>query len=70
MSLVECRGQITKSMRELMTRWESVQGEWKDTQAENFHRQYLLEFENLVRKAVSAMDHMNVVINKTVKDCE
>lgn len=70
MSLAESRGAISKAMRDLLNRWETVHGEWNDAQAEMFQQQYLLELETLVRKAVSSMDHMNVIINKTVKDCE
>ena len=70
MSLVESRGQITKALRDLLTRWEHVRSEWNDAQAENFQRQYILELETQVRKATAAMDHLNIVLQKITKDCE
>ncbi len=70
MSLAESRGQITKAFRDLMNRWEQVRSSWNDAQAEEFQQQYLLEFEVQIRKAVSSMDHMNVVLHKITKDCE
>ena len=70
MSLAESRGQITKAYRDLQTRWERAHGEWNDGQAEQFEKQYLLHFEAQVRKTLSALDHMNIVLLKTVKDCE
>jgi len=70
MSLVESRGQISKAMRDLESRWGHVRESWDDAQADAFEQQYMLEFQVLVRKTVAAMDHMNVVLNKIVKDCE
>jgi len=70
MSIVECRGQISKAMRELSNRWSLVRDTWNDSQADAFQQQYLHEIEALVRKAVSSMDHMNAVLNKTINDSE
>lgn len=70
MSLAESRGQITKAYRELWTRWERAHAEWNDAQADQFEKQYLLHFEAQVRKALATLDHMNIVLQKTVKDCE
>ncbi len=70
MSLAECRGQLTKAFRDLWNRWEYTKSSWNDTQAEQLEKRYLLEIEVQVRKAVSAMDHMNIVLQKTVKECE
>lgn len=70
MSLAESRGQISKAYRDLATRWEHARSEWNDAQADVFEKQYLFHFEAQVRKALSVLDHMNVVLQKTVKDCE
>lgn len=70
MSLAESRGQISKAYRDLATRWEQARGEWNDAQADQFEKQYLMHFEAQVRKALSVLDHMNIVLQKTVKDCE
>lgn len=70
MSMAENRGQITKGFRELTTRWEHVKSSWNDAQAANFQKMYIMEFENLIRKAAGTMDHMNIVLQKVTKDCE
>lgn len=70
MSLAETRGQLTKGFRDLWNRWETVKGSWADVQADHFEKQYLLEIESQVRKALAAIDHMNIVMQKTEKDCE
>jgi hypothetical protein len=68
--MVECRGQLTKAFRDLMNRWIQVRGSWDDARAQNFEQQYLLPLEIEVRKAVAAMDHMNVALQKITRDCE
>ena len=70
MSLVESRGQLTKVFRDLMNRWMMVRSDWNDPRAQYFEEQYLLPLEIEVRKAVAAMDHMNIVLNKITQDCE
>lgn len=70
MSLAESRGQLGKAYRDLKARWDSVRSSWGDAQADNLEKQYLLEIENQVRRALTAMEHMNIVLQKTEKDCE
>ena len=70
MSLAESRGQLGKSYRDLWNRWEHVKSSWSDTQAETLEKQYLLQIETQVRKTLAAMDHMNIVLQRTIKDCE
>ncbi len=68
--MVECRGQLAKAFRDLMSRWIQVRGTWDDARAQYFEQHYLLPLEIEVRKAVAAMDQMNVVLQKITKDCE
>lgn len=70
MSITENRGQISKAFRDLWGRWEQAKSEWNDAQAEYFEKQHLVAIEAQVRKALSAMDHLNIVLQRTVKDCE
>ena len=70
MSLVESRGQLTKLHRDLLNRWMMVRSEWNDARAEYFEQQYLRPLEIEVRKAIAAMDQMNIILNKIVQDCE
>lgn len=70
MSLLESRGQLSKAMKDLVTRWAEVRSNWMDAQADNFEKTYLVQIESETRKALAAMDHMNVVLQKVEKDCE
>ena len=70
MSLAESRCQLSKAYRDLKGRWESVKSSWGDAQADNLEKQYLLEIESQVRRTLTAMEHMNIVLQKTEKDCE
>lgn len=70
MSLVESRGQLTKVHRDLMNRWMMIRTDWNDARAAYFEQQYLWPLEIEVRKAIAAMDHMSIVLNKITQDCE
>ena len=70
MSLAESRGQLSKAHRDLKGHWDSVKSSWGDAQAENLEKLYLLEIESQVRRTLTAMEHMNIVLQKTEKDCE
>ena len=69
MSLLENRGALTKAFKDLGNRWTEVRSSWQDVQADNFEKLYLWPLESEVRKAMAAMDHMNVVLNKIEREC-
>ena len=70
MSLAESRGQLGKAIKDMNNRWLEVRSSWQDAQADHFERQYLFVLEADLRRALAAMDHMNVVLTKIEKDCE
>ena len=69
MSLLENRGAQTKAFKDLGNRWVDVKSSWQHTQADNFEKLYLLPLEAELRKALAAMDHMNIVLNKIEREC-
>lgn len=70
MSLAESRGQLGKAAQDLAHRWAEVKGSWHDAQSDHFEKLYIHMIESEVRKTLSAMDQMNNVLQKIVKDCE
>lgn len=70
MSLLESRGALSKSFKDLSNRWAEIRSCWQDAQADVFEREYLFLIESEVRRASAAMDHLNVVLVKIIKECE
>lgn len=69
MGVYEGRGQLTKSLKELMARWATTKGVWQDQMAENFEKTHLIPLEMDVRNTVGAMDHMAVLLGQVKRDC-
>jgi hypothetical protein len=70
MGVYEGRGQLGKSMKELMSAWLDARSSWKDANAERFEKKHLVPLEMDLRQAVSAMDVMSQLISAIKRDCE
>jgi hypothetical protein len=70
MGVYEGRGQLGKSMKELMNAWLETRSSWKDANAERFEKKHLVPVEMDLRQAVSAMDVMSQLISAIKRDCE
>ena len=70
MGVYEGRGQLGKSMKELMNAWLETRSSWKDANAERFEKKHLVPLEMDLRQAVSAMDVMSQLISAIKRDCE
>ena len=70
MGVYEGRGQLGKSMKELMSAWMDTRAVWKDQNAERFEKKHLQPLEMDLRAAVSAMDVMSQLISTIKRDCE
>jgi hypothetical protein len=70
MGVYEGRGQLGKSMKELMNAWLETRSSWKDANADRFEKKHLVGLEMDLRQAVSAMDVMSQLISAIKRDCE
>ncbi|MDB5324219.1 MAG: hypothetical protein JWN40_5850 [Phycisphaerales bacterium] len=70
MGVYEGRGQLGKSMKELMNAWLDTRSSWKDANADRFEKKHLVPLEMDLRQAVSAMDVMSQLISAIKRDCE
>ena len=70
MGVYEGRGQLGKSMKELMNAWLETRSSWKDANAERFEKKHLVPIEMDLRQAVSAMDVMSQLLSAIKRDCE
>lgn len=69
MGVYEGRGQLSKSMKELSLRWNETKTTWNDVRAAEFEKNFLEPLEMDLRNAVSAMDHMAVLLNQIRSAC-
>ncbi len=70
MGLYEGRGNLNKSMKDLLLKWDATKQDWSDEVAEDFGKNYLDPLEQALRQAVSAMDQMAQVLSRVDRDCK
>jgi len=70
MGLHEARGMLAKGMKDLGNRWRETRISWDDAQAEQFEKRYMEMVESDMRMAMTAMDHLAVVLAQIERDCE
>jgi hypothetical protein len=69
MGLYEGRGNLDKSLKDLMLRWQATRQDWSDEVAEEFEKKYLDPLDVALRNAVSAMEQMAQVLSRVDRDC-
>ena len=70
MGLHEARGMLAKAMKDLSNRWRETKVNWDDAQSEQFEKKYMETVESDMRMAMTAMDHLAVVLAQIERDCE
>jgi hypothetical protein len=70
MGVYEGRGNLSKAMKTLLTRWADARMEWNDSRAVEFEQKFLQPLEVDLRSAVGAMDHMAVLLAKIRQECQ
>ena len=70
MSMMESKGALSKATKELFEKWNQAKEIWTDAQSRDFEKNFLVQIEQDVRSAFSALDRMDSVIQKIRTDCE
>ena len=70
MGVHEGRGTLAKALKQLENRWAEARMSWMDTQTEQFEQLYLIPLQSDLRSAVTAMDHMAVLLSRIHQECE
>jgi hypothetical protein len=70
MGVYEGRGQISKSMKDLMSRWIETRRNWDDAMSEQIEKTCLIPLEMDVRNAVGAMEHIAQVLQQIKAECQ
>jgi hypothetical protein len=70
MGVYEARGQLAKSLKDLMDRWGDTKADWDDVVSERFEERFLAPLDVDLRNAASAMDHMAHLLSQIRRDCQ
>lgn len=70
MGVYEGRGQLSRSMKDLMSRWIEAKSSWDDANSAHFEENVLLLLQRDMQTAVAAMDAMAVLISQAHHDCD
>ena len=70
MGVYEGRGTLSKALKTLQLQWQETRMDWRDSQAVEFEKRYLVQIESDLRSAVGAMDHMAVLLSRIKQACE
>ena len=68
MGVYEGRGSLAKAMKDLFQKWAETKGYWQHSVAKQFEEERLLTLERDAKSAMSAMDHMAVLIQQAKHD--
>ena len=69
MGVYEGRGQLGKSIKELVMRWNETKMSWDDVRAHDFEKNFLEPLEMDLKNTVGAMDHMAILLNQIKSAC-
>jgi hypothetical protein len=70
MGVYEGRGQISKTMRELMNRWIETTRDWDDVMSKEIEKDCLVPLEMDVRNACGAMEHIAQILAQIKAECK
>lgn len=69
MGVYESRGQIEKSMKDLLARWEQAKTAWNDPMSRAFEQERLVPLERDLRQAAGAMEQMGALLRQIRNAC-
>ena len=70
MSVTDSKGMLSKAAKDLFLRWEEAKQVWTDVQCQDFEKTFLIQIEQDVRSALSALDNLEQVLRRIASDCE
>ena len=69
MGVHEGSGQLAKSLKTLLQKWQEARMGWDDARAKEFEEQYIRPLERDLRTATTAMDQASQALNTVRRDC-
>ncbi|HJQ32362.1 MAG TPA: hypothetical protein VJ866_09290 [Pyrinomonadaceae bacterium] len=69
-SLAESHERVRASWSELVARWAEARGQWRDSVAVRFEREWWRELEEIVPRVLEAMAEADEVLARGLSDTE
>jgi hypothetical protein len=69
MGMPEGRAALGKSMKQLIMQWNDCKSTWRDSNAHNFEKRFITQWEMDAKSALSGMDIMAHVLQRIKSDC-
>jgi len=69
MSLASTRNKVQSAYKELRIRWDKAKAQWDDPRSRAFETDFIEPLEPRVRAATAAMDEMNELLSRAVREC-
>lgn len=70
MGISESRGQLARSLKDLLGQWAEAKTQWQDAMSAGFEKTYLDPLELDARNAASALDHIAAILHQARSECE
>jgi hypothetical protein len=70
MGVYEGRGNLGKSMKDLINRWQDAKLAWDDPVSHAIETEFLQPMEIELRATLGAMDQMAGILSQLRKDCD
>jgi hypothetical protein len=61
---------LDDAVKELNIRWQQTRASWRDQKAMEFERTYLEKLPNVVQRAKTIMEELDLVLRRVHSDCE
>jgi hypothetical protein len=61
---------LARSTKDLFLKWESTKRAWLDAKADEFERDYLVELQTAVDRAVPIFDELDKLVDRVRSECE
>jgi hypothetical protein len=70
MGVHEARANLSKAIKELHARWNNATTSWNDAKSREFDEKHITPLAMDLKQALSAMDHVAVLMPQLYRDCE
>lgn len=61
---------LSQSVQEIMIQWRHTQTYWRDAKSREFEHRFVEPLPDLVMKAKTVIEEIDIILRKARKDCE
>ena len=61
---------LNQSVQDIMMQWRHTQTYWRDVKSREFEHRFIEHLPDLVMKAKTVIEEIDIILRKARKDCE